>query len=332
MRKCESCGKLYQESKDVFCPHCGAVAQKQCTHGSSFDSSRYDRGEIYKNEPRSTAYTHGVEPHIQREKYPYNSFEDTFGDAGQYSDETPRKSLFPDIGKVLSNGKNSGKKNNIKIGAIISGIIILLNFITGMLAINDTDFDDVFYEDASEIYIAEDGFYPVSSSASVTLLSANGASKKIEIAIDDMYFPYENADSSSEIRESILKGNALIEMEICTFSETEISEEDYNVALEESYYISSNYVNESGHCQFTCEFEYGEIVHIIGGVSMYLGNGMYVNTELPFGAFSIAEDGAVTYYTSYADDSTDWNTVFTECSNEMAVNDYSAVITFDDEE
>ena len=25
MRKCDSCGKLYQESKDVFCPHCGAA-------------------------------------------------------------------------------------------------------------------------------------------------------------------------------------------------------------------------------------------------------------------------------------------------------------------
>lgn len=28
------------------------------------------------------------------EKYPYNRFEDTFGDAGRYSDETPRKKVF----------------------------------------------------------------------------------------------------------------------------------------------------------------------------------------------------------------------------------------------
>ncbi len=28
------------------------------------------------------------------EKYPYNRFEDTFGDAGRYSDETPRKRSF----------------------------------------------------------------------------------------------------------------------------------------------------------------------------------------------------------------------------------------------
>ncbi len=28
------------------------------------------------------------------EKYPYNRFEDTFGDAGRYSDETPRRKFF----------------------------------------------------------------------------------------------------------------------------------------------------------------------------------------------------------------------------------------------
>ncbi len=28
------------------------------------------------------------------EKYQYNRFEDTFGDAGRYSDETPRKRAF----------------------------------------------------------------------------------------------------------------------------------------------------------------------------------------------------------------------------------------------
>ena len=28
------------------------------------------------------------------EKYQYNRFEDTFGDAGRYSDETPRRKIF----------------------------------------------------------------------------------------------------------------------------------------------------------------------------------------------------------------------------------------------
>ena len=75
MKKCDSCGKIYQESKDVFCPHCGAVAQKQCTHGSSFDSKRYARGEIYKNnntQHQNTTYNKGFEPHAQRNETPYN--------------------------------------------------------------------------------------------------------------------------------------------------------------------------------------------------------------------------------------------------------------------
>ena len=32
--------------------------------------------------------------YVNGEKYPYNRFEDTFGDAGRYSDETPRKKVF----------------------------------------------------------------------------------------------------------------------------------------------------------------------------------------------------------------------------------------------
>ncbi len=32
--------------------------------------------------------------YVNGEKYPYNRFEDTFGDAGRYSDETPRKRAF----------------------------------------------------------------------------------------------------------------------------------------------------------------------------------------------------------------------------------------------
>ena len=38
------------------------------------------------------------------EKYPYNRFEDTFGDAGRYSDETPRNDHFH-IFKIIPNGK-----------------------------------------------------------------------------------------------------------------------------------------------------------------------------------------------------------------------------------
>ena len=71
MRKCDACGKVYAESKDVFCPHCGAVGQKECNHGASFDSSRWDRGEIYHND--NNTYKKGAEPHAQRTESAYNT-------------------------------------------------------------------------------------------------------------------------------------------------------------------------------------------------------------------------------------------------------------------
>lgn len=40
-----------------------------------------------KNQTNKPQYKNG-------EKYQYNRFEDTFGDAGRYSDETPRRRVF----------------------------------------------------------------------------------------------------------------------------------------------------------------------------------------------------------------------------------------------
>ena len=79
------------------------------------------------------------------------------------------------------------------------------------------------------------------------------------------------------------------------------------------------------------DFDYDEIVYINCGVYIYLENGMSVVAELPFGAFSISEDGTVTYYTSYASDETDWATVFEECSNEGSDHGYSGYINFSEE-
>lgn len=42
--------------------------------------------------------------YINGEKYQYNRFEDTLGDAGRYSDETPRNDHFH-IFKLLPNGE-----------------------------------------------------------------------------------------------------------------------------------------------------------------------------------------------------------------------------------
>ena len=46
--------------------------------------------------------------YVNGEKYQYNRFEDTFGDAGRYSDETPRNEPFH-IFKIIPGGKKLKK-------------------------------------------------------------------------------------------------------------------------------------------------------------------------------------------------------------------------------
>ncbi len=49
--------------------------------------------------------TQGNKPkYVNGEKYQYNRFEDTFGDPGRYSDETPRNEPFH-IFKLIPSGK-----------------------------------------------------------------------------------------------------------------------------------------------------------------------------------------------------------------------------------
>ena len=71
--------------------------------------------------------------YINGEKYQYNRFEDTFGDAGRYSDETPREEPYH-IFKLLSNGEKWKKRYIVFL--IFIGIAILIGGIFGALSIN----------------------------------------------------------------------------------------------------------------------------------------------------------------------------------------------------
>lgn len=71
--------------------------------------------------------------YVNGEKYQFNRFEDTFGDAGHYSDETPRNEPFH-IFKIIPNGKK-WKKRCLAIMfifavlSVIGGIIGFLHLI-----------------------------------------------------------------------------------------------------------------------------------------------------------------------------------------------------------
>ncbi len=327
MRKCDSCGKLYQESKEVFCPHCGAVAQKRCTHGSSFDSRRYDRGEIYKNGKPSyqnTTYTYGSEPHAQRKETTYSQPQNTFEKTGTYSDKFPKINI-PDLTKTFSSKKGKGDVSKIA-GVIIFCAILLLNMVTGLF--NDNDYSDFSsdYEFVSENVEDISELYTVVDKATIEIVDTDKSFKTFSIEMTslgfDDYLP-EHIKSdifSDTMAAEILSENTFVDVQLVSFSKNVVDESSYNNALDDSYYYEGKITGNSCRYEFTYAFDYDEIVHIASGVNFYLDNGLYINAELPFSAFSVSEDGEVTYYTSYADSDTAWNTVFSECSNEQEIN------------
>ena len=339
MRKCDSCGKLYQESKDVFCPHCGAVAQKQCTHASSFDSNRYDRGELYKSnntQYKNSTYNKGFEPHAQRNETPYNKSQNNRSSG----DEIPQINL-PDLKTVLSKGKNQKGK---PIGIIIFVCIIAFNMVFAFLGANEVVDDTGLWEDVSETYVDEDinELYTVVDKATIEMVDTDDVFKTFTLEISGMsfddYLPENilNDISSGTMAEQILSENTFVEMLACDFKKEIVSEESYNNALNDSYQYTGKQIDGKCKYEFTYSFDYDEIVHIASGVNFYLDDGMHINAELPFSAFSVSEDGEITYYNSYADSGTAWNTVFSKCSNEQDINrdisiDFDSVVTVEGE-
>lgn len=324
MKKCDSCGKVYQESKDVFCPHCGAVAQKYCNHGSSFDSKRYDRGELYEsNNPQyqNTVYQQGAEPHAQRKSTPYNNS----GNQGSYGGGFPELNI-PELTKKIPQAVEKLSKFRfigIIIFACVFGVYALVNAVN-YDGINGTD----YWEDESLAYVEEDAneIYGVVDKATIEIVEADGKSKTFMLKIRGMGFEdlapeyvRENI-YSGVLAEEMLSENTFVEMLMCDFSEDVVSEESYNNAINDGYYFPGDKIKGGCKYQFTYDFDYGEIVHIASGVDFYLEDGRYINAQLPFSAFSVSEDGKITYYTSYSDYDTAWNTVFSECSNEQDIN------------
>ena len=65
--------------------------------------------------------------YVNGEKYQYNRFEDTFGDAGRYSDETPRNEPFH-IFKIIPGGE---KLKKVFIGFLVC--FAALSFLAGII-------------------------------------------------------------------------------------------------------------------------------------------------------------------------------------------------------
>lgn len=311
MKKCESCGKPYSESKDVFCPHCGAVASKKCTHGSSFDSSKWDRGEVYQN--NENTYSHGSEPHAQRTGY------NSEPDSGN-SYEPKKTTGFP----LDLPGMFTGDKIKKIVGAIVAVVTVLpviISFFGGVFDFTDLDtgydgydyeyYDDTYYEDEVDLISV--------GRASVTVNDMDGMWFTFNLNMEDAYF----TGLDFGFVEVLSNGDYTTDINIITFDKGVVDSGD--LSSSGSYVFSGVQTDVNGCIDFSNQdFSYDEMI-LISKLEIIANYGS-MTVELPFDAFSCSPDGNITYYRMNEEK------MFEECEPEAEVEDYQTYYSFTTDE
>lgn len=127
MRRCESCGKVYSDDRDIICPHCGAVALKKCSGNSHYDSNYSE---------------------LQDEKYRYD--EETLGNDTRY--EKNGKSInIPSF--KMPNMKNGKHK---KVWVVL---FVAVLFYSLVVPIFNVAFEDITYPDYTETVTADNSVH-----------------------------------------------------------------------------------------------------------------------------------------------------------------------------
>ncbi len=298
MRKCDACGKVYAEGKDVFCPHCGAIGQKQCNHGASFDSSKWDRGEIYKN---SNTYKQGAEPHAQRTSSAYNTNNKKAADlsGGQFgSDYNAPNTVVRNIIETVTKKATESKKDEKKFVKIIGAIVALISVFNVILSDVDSSdvFSDSFFEDTSTDYIN----YPVDVLAGEVYIEPFedwDGTWFFDMYFDTLYLYSDEAELSTEVCDK-LSGDEYIYIDglIYTMPDKVMSIDSFNNIIDEegSYVISDAQSTDAHTIQYW--FNAGDIIYC-DLLTFVFDDGSAVDLILPFDAFSCDENGKVTYYT-----------------------------------
>ena len=335
VRKCDACGKTYVESKDVFCPYCGAIAQKQCAHGSSFDSSKWDRGEIYKS--GSNTYQYGAEPHAQRVGDSYNNQSNKSRQVKkQYGEDykTP-KSTIATILEALTKSANANKNDEKKvvkiIGSVIAAIAIFNVFISAVSEINSTNnIVDGFYEDVTLDYVDDVGAYPVDVVAGevyIEPLEDWDGTWCFDMYLKTLYMSSFESELSSEVCDK-LSGDDYIYLDgvFCVMSDKIMSLDNYNSVIDEecSYIISDSQSTDAHTVQYW--FTDGDIVYF-DWVRINFNDGTTVKMELPFDAFSCDEEGNVVYYTCNINEE-EGKVTFEETEPVAVVDEFECMVEF----
>ncbi len=336
MRKCDACGKPYSESKDIFCPHCGAVGQKDCNHGASYDSSRWDRGEIYSN--GNNTYKQGAEPHAQRIPSAYNTPQQNKDVSGEQFGKDFGEIILPSslrkFIETVAGKANETKKDEKKIVKIISAvfaIIAMLNvFIVGISELGFDNVADTFYEDESVEYLDWGSEYSVDVIAGEVCIEPFedwDGTWFFDLYIEKLYMYSGDEEMAIEVCDK-LSGDDYVYLDgvFCTMPDKIMSLEKYDtIVFEEGIYVAGDAQSTDAHT-IQYWFEAGEIIYC-SSLTFNFDDGSMVNLVLPFDAFSCDEEGNVVYYTCNINE--DENKVmFEETKPVTVLEEFDCVVEF----
>lgn len=313
MRKCESCGKIYADDKDIICPHCGAVSTTKCTADYYASSNNSDLHEFYGN---------GDFRHNGNSDTRKSDFENT---VGTFLNKAGIPYSAP-LKEIKNRSKRTGRKNsgNTLIAKIIFVCVVLFSVIPALLSF----FSDIIDVDVSSIEFGNASVAYVGEAAVVIKDSGDDPFYYLNIEIEDFYFLQ---DSEYELSEEKLKL-------ISDYAFNDITEAVSDVTVYSAPVDMSDPFADM-NCLKYCEFgEFGDgKIKYSANDTFYYGDIVQVNsivlefdeTELsvvlPFDAFSCAEDGTVTYYT--VDDGAEQ--LFNECKPKRVYSECYGKISFE---
>ena len=291
MRKCESCGKMFNDSKDIMCPHCGAISSRKCTHDSIFDTKRYDRGEDYKG-PMNTTYEKGVDPHAQR--------------------TSPVKNEVPQEGKTP---KVQMQKNKSKLGIVIFVIILLVNTISALVS----NIEDEYNWGESVVYEETDCFLDVGKS-NITF-EQKGDEGYLTIEFDDLYFLDSYADGrEQEIANEIFEGAYIANIDVSYYEDDMFEESNTLSSIDES--------DKADTLRFRLDIPKEKMI-FIDNLYMQLDIGDTVYLSFPYYAIEIKDDGSIVYLNDTSEES-DLDISIEEVSPTQEYEEYIYKFSFED--
>ena len=286
MKKCDSCGKLVNDSKDLFCPHCGAIATKStvCTHTETED--RWNRESGYYS-------FHGNENTSQNaSSYRYSNASDknTYSSSPEQVFEQMKKTVKTNAGKM--------KKQQTQKNKTISIVLAIFAFVFSFSAIFSL-FDDSVSYDSGNDYIEDETVFAYCNNAEIKA-EENGM---YTLKINSLCFSgMDNYDSWS----SAFENSDSISCNLSMYTESSGFYDEFCML----------YALDTGEFEFEKEDFEKNFYYSLENVCFNREDGDYfdgIYIDMPFMCFMITDENVIKYFNIEYDEFS--NPRFIECEN-----------------